>query len=77
MLRAALVPPACAFMATDRHDELRHDVSYSRQRLDLYRAKVMGPRPTSPARLRELELAHERAEARLEHALRTTEQEDL
>lgn len=62
--------------APDPHSELRDDVRYSRQRLDLYRAKVMGPRATSPARLRELEQASERADARLAHALRTSEQEN-
>jgi hypothetical protein len=36
-------------------DELRIDASYHRQRRDLYRAKMHGPRPTSPAHLRELE----------------------
>jgi hypothetical protein len=37
-----------------RLDELRVDARYHRQRLDLYRAKVYGPRPTSPSRLKEL-----------------------
>jgi hypothetical protein len=40
-----------------RLDELRADALHHRQRLDLYRAKVYGPRPTSPARLKELERA--------------------
>ena len=40
-----------------RLEELRADARYHRQRLDLYRAKVYGPRPTSPARLKELERA--------------------
>jgi hypothetical protein len=40
-----------------RLDELRVDARYHRQRLDLYRAKVYGPRPTSPSRLKELERA--------------------
>jgi hypothetical protein len=38
-----------------RLDELRVDARHHRQRLDLYRAKVYGPRPTSPSRLKELE----------------------
>jgi hypothetical protein len=38
-------------------DELRVDARHHRQRLDLYRAKVYGPRPTSPSRLKELERA--------------------
>jgi hypothetical protein len=40
-----------------RLDELKDDARYHRQRLDLYRAKVYGPRPTIPTRLRELERA--------------------
>jgi hypothetical protein len=40
-----------------RLDELRADARYHRQRLDLYRAKIYGPRPTSPSRLKELERA--------------------
>jgi hypothetical protein len=40
-----------------RLDELRVDARYHRQRLDLYRAKVYGPRPTSPSRLKELDRA--------------------
>jgi hypothetical protein len=49
-------------------EELRRDARYSRERADLYRAKSYGPRPTTPARLRELERVSEAAEARLEHA---------
>jgi hypothetical protein len=42
-------------MTSLRHlDELRVAARYHRQRLDLYRAKVYGPRPTSPSRLKEL-----------------------
>ena len=63
-------------MPEDAFAELRADVSYEQTRLALYRAKMHGSRPTSPARLRELELSCERAEARLAHALRpSTEQE--
>ena len=36
-------------------DEQKADARYQRRRLDLYRAKVYGPRPTSPSRLKELE----------------------
>lgn len=50
--------------------ELRADARYHRERRDLYRAKSYGPRETSPARLRELELACETAESRLAAALR-------
>lgn len=38
-----------------RLEELRADARYRRERLDLYRAKSYGPRPTTPGRLRELE----------------------
>jgi hypothetical protein len=61
-------------VVTDPHVELRRDADYTRQRLALYRAKVLSARPSSLARLRELELAHERAEARLAHAIRSTEE---
>ena len=53
----------------DQFAELRSDARHAQQRLALYRAKVMGSRPTSPARLRELEQAAARAEERLNHAL--------
>jgi hypothetical protein len=39
--------------------------SARKARRDLYRAKTYGPRPTSPARLRELEHATREAEMRL------------
>jgi len=47
---------------------LRADARYARERYDLYRAKVYGPRATSMTRLRELERAHQAADARLRHA---------
>ena len=54
------------------HDEriadLRADARYARERLDLYRAKVYGPRATSMSRLRELERISAAADARLLHA---------
>jgi hypothetical protein len=49
-------------------EELRSDARYSRERVDLYRAKAYGGRLTTPARLRELERAADAAEARLRHA---------
>jgi hypothetical protein len=49
-------------------EELRGDARYSRERVDLYRAKAYSGRLTTPARLRELERAAEAAEARLKHA---------
>jgi hypothetical protein len=58
-------------MTSMRHlDELRADVRYHRQRLDLYRAKVYGPRPTSPSRLNELERASVLSASRLRRAER-------
>jgi hypothetical protein len=51
-----------------RLEDLEAEDRHRRERYDLYRAKVYGPRPTSAARLRELKLASERAEARLRRA---------
>lgn len=51
-----------------RLEELRVDARYHRERRDLYRAKMHGSRPTSPARLRELERACALSEARLRRA---------
>jgi len=48
--------------------ELRAEARYRRERYELYRAKVYGPRPTTASRLRELERAHQGAEARLRRA---------
>lgn len=52
----------------DRLAQLRADARYRRERLDLYRAKVYGPRPTSPARLAELERDYQFAAERLKRA---------
>ena len=49
-------------------DELRVDARYHRERRDLYRAKMHGPRPTSPVQLRELERSCILSEARLRRA---------
>lgn len=49
-------------------EELRAEARYARERYDLYRAKTYSMRPTSPVRLRELERAHELAQARLRNA---------
>jgi hypothetical protein len=49
----------------DRVARLRMDARYHRERRDLYRAKTYGERPSSPARLRELERACDLAEERL------------
>jgi hypothetical protein len=53
---------------SDQIAALRADARYARERYDLYRAKVYGPRPTSMVRLRELERVSEAADARLRHA---------
>jgi hypothetical protein len=46
-------------------DDLRTQAQYARERYQLYKAKALGQRPTSPARLRELQRKHEQAQARL------------
>ena len=55
-------------MPTDPLEDLRTQAQYARERYQLYKAKTYGPRPTSPARLRELQQAYEQAEARLSFA---------
>jgi hypothetical protein len=47
---------------------LRAEARYRRERLDLYRAKAYGGRPTRPGRMRELEREARQAEERLQHA---------
>jgi hypothetical protein len=51
-----------------RIEDLRVEARYNRERHELYRAKMYGLRPTSMARLRELERARQGAEARLRRA---------
>ena len=46
-------------------EELRAEARYTRERYDLYRAKMYGLRPTTITRLRELQRMHEGADARL------------
>lgn len=55
-------------MPTDPLEDLRTQAKYARERYQLYKAKSYGQRPTSPARLRELQQTSERAEARLRFA---------
>ena len=56
-------------MPSDLMEQLLADARYARERYDLYKARVYGgKRPTSLARLRELERATESAESRLRHA---------
>ena len=52
----------------NRLAELRAEARHARERLDLYRAKVYGPRATSLTRLRELERVSEAAQERLRAA---------
>jgi predicted nucleic acid-binding Zn-ribbon protein len=51
-----------------RIDDLRAEARYRRERLDLYRAKMYGQRPTTMTRLRELERESQGAEERLRRA---------
>ena len=51
-------------------EDLRAEARYARERYDLYKARTFSGRPTSPARLRELERASDRAQARLDWAER-------
>jgi hypothetical protein len=51
-------------------EALEAEARYARERYQLYRAKAYGPRPTSMARLRELQRIHEGAEDRLRRARR-------
>ena len=50
--------------------DLEAQARYHRDRLALYRARVLSAKPTSPARLRELERASAAADARLRRAAR-------
>ena len=52
----------------DRVARLRMDARYHRERRDLYRAKMFGPRATSPERLQELERAYDQVAERLRAA---------
>jgi hypothetical protein len=54
---------------TDRRlEELTAEAEHARDRHRLYRARVHGPRLTSPGRLRDLERARKMAESRLKRA---------
>ncbi len=54
--------------SADRLDELRTQARFARERYDLYKAKVYGPRLTSASRLRELERECARTAADLSFA---------
>jgi hypothetical protein len=49
-------------------EDLRAKARFARERYQLYKAKAYGPRLTSPVRLRELQHAHEQADARVRAA---------
>ena len=49
-------------------DDLRLQAQYARERYQLYKARSLGQRPTSPQRLRELQRTYEQAEERLRFA---------
>jgi hypothetical protein len=64
--RAAI--PRFDMSGSPRLEELRAEARYARERYDLYRARMHGPRQTSATRLRELERMHLGADARLRRA---------
>jgi hypothetical protein len=55
-------------MSVEHLDDLREKARYARERYQLYKAKAYGQRPTSPARLRELQRTSEQAQERLRAA---------
>ncbi len=59
-----------------RLEELRAAARYHRERRDVYRAKVLGPRLTSPARLEELQRISALSQDRLERAEREAKDTD-
>jgi hypothetical protein len=63
-------------MPSNHLDDLRVQAQYARQRYDLYKAKSYGMRPTSDARLRELQRASEQAEERLRFATDAEQRRD-
>lgn len=63
-------PTIPSLRTRNRLAELGDEARYHRERLDIYRAKVYGPRATSMTRLRELERTSRMAEARLTAARR-------
>lgn len=59
--------------ASARLEELEAEARYRRERAELYRARMLGARPTSLEKLRELERVAQAAHERLEHARREAE----
>jgi hypothetical protein len=54
--------------------ELEGQARHARERYDLYRARAYGMRPTSPARMRELERQRDHAESAFRFAQREATQ---
>ena len=55
-------------MSVEGLENLRAEAHHARERYQLDKAKAYGPRPTSSARMRELQRIYEYAEARLHTA---------
>jgi hypothetical protein len=60
-----------------RIEEIRAEAKYHRERLDLYKAKTYGSRPTSEVRMRELERRSTGADSRLREAQQENARERL
>jgi hypothetical protein len=69
-VRLPATPPARAALPARDRRELEARAAYQRDRLGLYRARVLGAEPVSIARLRELQRVSVAADARLRHAAR-------
>jgi hypothetical protein len=67
---AAPRPVARVTLPAPALQELEAEARHHRDRLALYRARVLTAKPASAARLRELERISEAADARLRHAAR-------
>jgi hypothetical protein len=63
-------PVARAALPAPDLQELEAEARYHRDRLALYRARVLSAKPTSAGRLRELQRISAAADARLRHAAR-------
>jgi hypothetical protein len=60
-------------------EQLEQEAAHARRRYELHKAKVYGPKPASPVRLRELKRERDTAESRLsraEGAVRAAEKDD-
>jgi hypothetical protein len=64
-------------ISLQRIDELTVDARYHRERRDLYRAKMYGPRPASLVRLKELERTCVLSESLLRRAEQALEAETV